>query len=467
MKTKRPYKLPSMLLCDTDKPINMELVNEYIRKHEERMPRYNYLENLYDGFHDIFNLPEKEDWKPDNRLAANFPKYITDVFLGYAYGVPIKRSHKVKEVSDAIKEFDRLNKMDEHDYELAKKICKYGHAFEYFYQDEEALTRVSDHSPKEIFVVYENTLRKAAYFAVRYGVKDDGYTKYGEILTREEIITFDGDEIKERDANPYGKINVVEYVMNNERMGLYEEIAGLTESFNKGIGEKANDVEAFAEAYLAVIGSELDDEGVMRIRDNRLINIYGTDNAKDVLVQFLTKPTADETQENHLDRLERLIHKISMIPDVNSEDFGGATGAALDRRMQSMSNLAKTMDEKIKKSQSKRYKLFCTLSTNCSDQNAWKDIEYTVTRNVPRNLIEEAQTAQGLEGIVSQETQLSVLSIVDDPKEEIKKIEKEEEKAKKSIVDDFTFGAVAKNATTTENEDNSATEKEEVTNGAD
>jgi SPP1 family phage portal protein len=183
-----------MLLCDADKPITMELVNDYITKHEERMPRYNYLENLYEGFHDIFNLPEKEGWKPDNRLAANFPKYITDVFLGYAYGIPIKRSHKVKEVDDAFKEFDRLNKMDEHDYELAKKVCKYGHAFEYFYQDEESITRVSDHTPKEIFIVYENTLRKAAYFSVRYGVKDNGFSKYGEVITREEIITFDGDE---------------------------------------------------------------------------------------------------------------------------------------------------------------------------------------------------------------------------------------------------------------------------------
>jgi SPP1 family phage portal protein len=250
--------------------------------------------------------------------------------------------------------------------------------------------------------------------------------------------------------------------MNNERMGLYEEVAGLTESFNKGIGEKANDVEAFAEAYLAIIGAEVDEEGVTRIRDSRLINIYGTDNAKDILVQFLTKPTADETQENHLDRLERLIHKISMVPDVNSEDFGGATGAALDRRMQSMSNLAKTMDEKIKKSQSKRYKLFCTLTTNCSDKDAWKGIEYTTTRNVPRNLSEEAQTAAALEGQVSKETQLSVLSIVDDPKAEIKKMEKENERNTK--LNDKILGF---DTDKTDNEENSTPEKEEVTNGAD
>ena len=52
-KSKRPYLLPEPLLCDPDKIKNgipMELVNEYIRKHEERLPRYNYLENLYKGY---------------------------------------------------------------------------------------------------------------------------------------------------------------------------------------------------------------------------------------------------------------------------------------------------------------------------------------------------------------------------------------------------------------------------------
>lgn len=444
MKSKRPYKLPDDLLCDTDKPITMELVEEYIRLHEERIPRYNYLENLYKGFHDIFKIPEKEDWKPDNRLAVNFPKYVTDVFLGFAYGIPIKRKHPDKASNEAFIKFDKLNRITEHDYEMAKKVCKYGHAFEYFYQDEEARTRVVDLTPKECFYVKENNLRKRAYFAVRYGYTDNGATKYGEIITKEEIKEFKGSDIIDTHPNPYGKINIVEWVLNEERMGLYEEITGMTETFNKGIGEKANDVDAFAEAYLAVMGAELDEEGVMRIRDSRIINLYGTDNAKDVLVQFLTKPTADGTQENLLDRLERLMHKISMIPDINSESFGSASGIALEYRLHSMSDLARVFDEKIKKSMSKRYKLFCTLSTNIADKEAWQDIEYTTTRNTPKNKLEEAQTAAALEGMVSQETQLKVLSIIDDVTSEIKKIEKEKKKNEQSILEQAMFGVANK-----------------------
>lgn len=443
-KKKRPYKLPVPILCDAGTEINMDLINECIRKHEERLPRYQYLENLYNGFHDVFNLPEKEAWKPDNRLAVNFPKYVTDVFMGYGYGIAVKKKHPDEAISNAIVEFDRINQMEDHDFEMLKLVCKYGHAFEYMYQDEDAKTRVSENTPKELFVVYENNLKKKAYFAVRYGYKDDGATKYGEVITAESVKEFEGDAFaQEEKENPYGKINVVEWIMNDERMGLYEEVAGLTEIYNKTIGEKANDVESFAEAYLAILGAEIDEEGVYKIRDNRIINLYGTDNAKDILVEFLQKPTADGTQENLLERTERLIHKISMVPDINSESFGNSTGVAIEYKLQPMSNLAKSLDRKVIKSMKKRYKLFCTLSTNVPNKDAWQDIEFISSRNIPKNILEEAQTAQALEGVVSRETQLSVLSIVPEVSEEIKKLEKEHterETQQDKILENVMFG---------------------------
>lgn len=431
---KRPYKLPEPLLCDAGKEITMDLVSDFIQKHEERLPRYEYLENLYKGFHDVFNLPEKEKWKPDNRLAVNFPKYITDAFLGYAYGVPVKKTHPDDSINDAIREFDDNNSMEDHDYEMLKNVCKYGHAFEYFFQDEETKTRVSENTPKELFLVYENNLRKAAYFAVRYGYKDDGFTKYGEVITKEKIVEFEGEKFTEEKPNPYGKICVVEWIMNAERMSLYEGVPGMTETFNKTIGEKANDVDAFAEAYLAILGAEIDESGVARIRDDRIINIYGTDDAKDILVQFLQRPTADGTQENLLDRLERLIHKISMVPDINAESFGNASGVAIEYKLKSMSDLAKNLDRNTLKSMKKRYKLFCTLSTNVPKQDAWKEIEFRTARNIPKNYLEETQTASRAEGIVSKETQLGLLSYVDDVAAELEKIEKEKKEQEQDVV---------------------------------
>lgn len=444
MRKRRPYKLPEPLQCSADKPITLTLAEEYIRQHEERFPRYIYLENLYKGFHDVYKQPEKPDWKPDNRLAVNFPRYITDTFLGFGYGVPIKKSHPDDTIAQAINDFERENEIADHEYELARKCCIYGHAFEYLYQDEEAKTKMTICTPMELFVVYDDTVKNRALFAVRYGYHstetDQSGQRYGEILTREEIIPFEGSTAGEPMENPYGRLPCVEWMLNEDRMGLYEGVSGLVEAYNHTLGEKANDVDAFAEAYLAVLGAELDEDGIYKIRDNRVINLYGTDDAKDILVQFLQKPTADGTQENLLNRLETLIYQTSMVANISDESFGSAaSGVALAYKLQAMSNLALTFDRKIEKSLRKRYKLFCSLSTNVPNRDAWRDVDIRTTRNLPKNVAEEAQTAAQLEGIVSKETQLSVLSIVPDVKKELERMEQEGAEAAESTAD-FRFG---------------------------
>ena len=448
-KSKKPYILPEPPLCSPEKikdKIDIELVNEYIRKHENRMQRYNYLEALYKGFHDVYKQPEKESWKPDNRLAVNFPRYITETFMGYAYGIPIKKTHPDEPVAEVIHRFEENNEITDHEYELFRKACIYGHAWEYLYQDEEAQTKMTVCTPKELLVVYDDTLKGRALFAVRYGRhsldSECPGEKYGEILSRTQIVHFDGDKIVESIDNPYGYIPCVEYRLNDERIGIFENVTGLVESYNHTIGEKANDVDAFAEAYLAVLGAEIDEDGVRKIRDNRIINMYGTDDAKDILVQFLQKPTADGTQENLLNRLERLIYQTSMVANISDENYGSATsGVALAYKLQAMSNMALGFDRKIEKSLKKRYKIFCSLGTNVSNKDAWKEIEIKTTRNLPKNILEETQIANNLEGVVSKETQLSVLSIVGNVDAELEKIENEQGELKKDAVLKQMFGA--------------------------
>lgn len=442
MQNKRPYSLPKPLTAPSDSLINLEIAKKYIRYHQQRLPRYRYLEALYEGFHDIFHQPEKETWKPDWRLAVNFPRYIVETFLGYGYGVPIKKTHPDERVDKVLREFEKSNDIEDHEHELEKHCCVYGHGFEYLYQDEEANTKMTTCTPQEMFIVYDDRVTNRALFAVRYATRQVNSVpkQYGEILTPDEVIEFLGDEVIERRPNPFGKIPVVEWVLNAERIGLFESVTSLVEAYNHTIAEKANDVDAFADAYLAIIGAEVDEEGVRHIRDDRLINLFGTDNARDVLVNFLSKPVADGTQENLLDRLERLIYQTAMVANISDENFGSAaSGVSMAYKLQATSNLALTFDRKIKKSLTKRYKLFCTITTNGLKEDDWQGIEITTSRNLPKNRLEEAQTAQALDGLVSHETQLSVLSIVKNPNDEIEKMNKEDKAKQDDIVSRMLF----------------------------
>ncbi|NHJ18506.1 phage portal protein [Lactococcus garvieae] len=412
-----------------DGEITPEVVKKFIEKHKEEIARYQYLINMYKGIMDIATQDPKDTWKPDNRLAVNFPKYIVDTFTGYFNGIPVKKSHKDSKVLEKLQSFDNLNDMEDEESELAKMACIYGRAFELLYQDEVTQTNVVYNSPENMFMVYDDSIKEEPLFAVRYGFDEDENLK-GEIYTLLETIEISGKvselSFGERTYNPYPELPVVEFYFNEERMSIFESVISLVNSFNKAISEKANDVDYFSDQYLAFLGAEVDEEDLKNIRSNRVINYYGRENEKgNIDVRFLEKPDSDSQTENLLDRLTKLIFQITMVANISDESFGTSSGVALAYKLQAMSNLALSFQRKFQSSLNKRYKLFCSLTTNEAGKDSWKDIEYSFTRNEPKDIKEQAETATLLMGVTSEETALSVLSVVPDVKTEIERINKE------------------------------------------
>lgn len=424
------YKPPKLMTFPKDEPITVEVLTKFMEKHKLEVARYEYLKNMYRGIMSIDDEPTKDPWKPDNRLTVNFTKYIVDTFTGYFNGIPVKKSHSDKEILSKLQEFDNLNDMEDEESELAKMACIYGRAFELLYQDEETRTNVIYNTPENIFMVYDDTIKQEPLFAVRYGYDDD-YKLYGEVYTKETTYALNGTmgfyNMTEQAPNPFDDLPVVEFYFNEERMSIFESVISLVNAFNKAISEKANDVEYFSDQYLAFLGAAVEEEDLKNIRINRVINYYGEGSeAKNVDVKFLEKPDSDSQTENLLDRLTKLIFQTTMVANISDESFGSSSGVSLAYKLQAMSNLALSFQRKFQSSLNSRYKLFCELSTNVSNKDSWKDIEYTFTRNEPKDIKEQAETANILKGITSEETALSVISVIPDVQAEMEKIKKEE-----------------------------------------
>lgn len=430
------YKPPKLMTFPKDEPITNEVVTKFMEKHKLEVARYEYLKNMYRGIMAIDDEPTKDPWKPDNRLAVNFTKYIVDTFTGYFNGIPVKKSHSDKEILSKLQEFDNLNDMEDEESELAKMACIYGRAFELLYQDEETKTNVIYNNPENMFMVYDDTIKQEPLFAVRYGYNDD-YKLYGEVYTKETTYALNGTigfyNMTEQAPNPFDDLPVVEFYFNEERMSIFESVISLVNAFNKAISEKANDVDYFSDQYLAFLGAAVEEEDLKNIRSNRVINYYDDGEGKNVDVKFLEKPDSDSQTENLLDRLTKLIFQTTMVANISDESFGSSSGVALAYKLQAMSNLALSFQRKFQSSLNKRYKLFCSLTTNEAGKDSWKDIEYSFTRNEPKDIKEQAETATLLMGVTSEQTALSVLSVVPDVKTEIERINKE--KADKPVFD--------------------------------
>lgn len=421
-------KSPTTWTFPKDAEITPEVVNKFITKHRSEIARYKYLMDMYKGQAEILDQTPKEAYKPDNRISVNFAKFIVDTFSGYFNGIPVKKTHNDKDILEKIRNFDNLNDMEDEESELAKMALIYGRCYELTYQNENTETCVIYNSPEDMFMVYDDTILENPLFAVRYGI-DQNEKFYGTLYKLDDEIELTGSlesiSFGEPTPNVYNELPITEFILNEERMSVFESVITLINGFNKALSEKSNDVDYFSDQYLAFLGAEVDTEDLKNIRENRTINYYGSDSEK-IDVKFLDKPDSDNQTEHLLDRLQKLIFQTSMVANISDESFGSTSGTALSYKLEAMSNLALAFQRKFQSALNKRYKLFFSLSTNVpeSKSNEWQGIEYTFTRNEPKNVLEEAQTAAQLMSVTSEETALSVLSIVPDVKTEMEKIVK-------------------------------------------
>lgn len=415
---------------DAEEEITGEKIQEVIKQHKVIVTRYQALKNLYVGEHSILAQDPKPTTKPDNRLVANFARYIVDTFNGYFMGIPVKTVSDNQIVSDYIQMVERYNDVDDLNADLSKKCDIYGHAFELLYLDEEAQVGITQIAPDECILVRSTSIREEPLYGIRYTTNADGET-VGTISDSQSIKYFvikAGEvQIVDEKENFFHAVPIIEYVENEERVGAFEWVEYLINAYNKALSEKANDVDYFADAYMKILGAKLDEKVLAQIRDYRIINLEKTSGDGQLVVDFMQKPNADTTQENLLERIEKLIFHLSMVPNINDEKFGTASGIALQYKLQSMSNLANTKERKFVKGFNRRYDLIAQLPNSKIRPDDLVGIEYKFTRNIPANVRDEAETARSLQGIVSDETILENLSIVGDVKKELERREDEEQ----------------------------------------
>lgn len=407
--------------------LTSEVLSDLIKKHRSTIPDYKKLKDMYEGNHDILSQKNKADFKPDNRLVVNFAKYIVDTLNGYFCGTPIKVSHEDKAVNEYLELVDSYNDQDDNNAELSKICSIYGHGYELIYADEEAQIGITYLDPTECFIVYDESIRRRPLFAVRYYKNTDGKL-VGSFSDETSITYFEegnkGFVFEAPEAHNFNGVPLIEYVENAEKKGAFESVATLINAFNKTISEKANDVDYFSDAYLVILGAFLEEEDLKSIKDNRIINFEGTD-AEKITVNFLQKPDADQTQENLLERLQSLIFQIAMVANISDKNFGEASGVALKYKLQPMENVAMMKERKFTSGMNRRYKLIASFPGSGMKPDDWIKIKMYYTRSIPANWVEEATVAASLSGIVSKETQLSVLSVVDNAADELAKMEAE------------------------------------------
>lgn len=437
--------------------MTIEMLDKFLGLHRKQVnSRYKKLHDAYKSDHEILHHPAKPHWKPDTRIVVNFPKYIVDTMNGFFIGNPIKITAEKDEVEKYVEYLDQYNDQDDNNAELSKICSIFGHGYEMYYIDENSELCITYLNPLEAFMIYdESIVERPLYFIRRY--TDYENNEFGSIsnggYVRHFKVTGGIQWTDEWTAHYFDGVPATEYIENEERQGIFEPVMTQVNAFNKALSEKANDVDYFADAYMKILGALVDQEGIQFIRDNRIINLTGED-AEKIVVEFMAKPSNDAGQENLLNRLERLIFQISMVANISDEEFGNSSGTALKYKLQAMSNLAKTKERKFTSGMNRRYRLLFSHPLSKVQKDSWVQLHYKFTLNIPANLLEETEIAKNMEGITSHETQLNVISAVENVQQELDRIEEENKSNQPNLIErmfpTITPGTNAENSEETE-----------------
>lgn len=417
---------------DKDMINDVSLLKKYINKHDTMInDTYKKLWNAYSCNARILDtqaVPAKANYKPDYRIAVNYPRYIVDTYSGFARGIPVKIISDDSALMEYINAVIDNNDMDDVFAELHKLKCIFGESYQIAYIDEDGEVGSVPVGPMDAFPVYDNSIRPRLRYFVRTYYDEDN-KRHGSISDDENVYYFDyeGDIVyTETRPHGFGAVPVVVYTMNSARIGLIATVLSMCDAYDKAISEKMNDVDAFADAIMKVLGSTLTEDQMRDLRSKRIINVGGKDGSN-VIVDFLARPSGDTTQEHLLERLEKLIFTISMVCNVSDDNFATSSGIALKMKMTPMSNLA-AGDWRLDQSSMKKFwRMVLRNPVNSFSEDDAVSLTFNHYLNYPEDQADAVATAKGLDGIVSRRTQISVLpsSIVSDVAAELEQIETE------------------------------------------
>ena len=404
---------------------------------KNELPELQKMEDYYSGKHNILNKKNRTTDKEDAKLIHDYPGYITTIATAYFLGKPISytlQDNKLKKDFEKLSEYLSTEEEQQENFEHSENCSIFGKSYELWYKNVDNTIGNVVVDPRDCFILRDNTVKKEITAAVRWDKtknKEDKWVYTLEVYDSTSVTTYEflSDSDKKEVPNIKGvtklhgfnQVPIIEFLNNKRAFGDFKKVVSLIDGYDEAASTSIDDMTDFTDALLVLTNvGGTDKETLKKIKEDKLMLIDDDGDAK-----WLIKQVNDSYAQNNKNRLNQDIHKFSMIPDMQDKEFSGnSSGVALGYKLLALEQLTAQKEMHFKKAINQRLQLmigFYNLKIKATD------IQKVFTRNVPKNLVEAADTAQKLQGIVSHETILSTLPFVEDAKLELEKIKAEED----------------------------------------
>ena len=424
---------------------NTELTAELLQKMINRffvsdVPKLKKYKNYYDGKQAILNKSYNDESKPCSRVVTNYCQDIADAYCGYLAS-PGYISYKSENDITAIMDVLRYNDYQTEDSEFLLDALKYGIAYELMYIDEAAQVRFRLINPTSAFAIFDDSLTgDLLYFVRMYKANDWDESDLYKVDVYSDI------SIKHYTmAGANGSLNFVDEVPHYfsqcpanvlalpDEKPVFECILSLQDAANEILSDEIDDYSAFCDAYLSLIGADIDAEDVASMKENRVLVL-----PEGAAANWLTKNSSDAQVENILKRIHDNIYRIAKCPDFSSETFVGgvSSGIAIRYRLTGMETRAAAICAKMKKALQRRIEIITGIASLKLGEEVFRDIEINFKRNIPEDNTSIVNLVNALKGTVSDATLLSQIPFVADVQKELDAIKKQ----KQENISLYSFG---------------------------
>ena len=416
----------------------MKDIREIVVKQSYQM-KYQKLERYYVGDHDILHSERTDKTGGDNRIVNNMARYITDTATGYFLGQPVVYSSENEEYLQTIQDIFDYNDEQDHNTELGKQCSIKGDCFEMVYLDEDGRIRLGLVFPENLILFYETESEFTSPLAAIRMVR--GMDKNGNILLRVEFWTwtrviylqsFNGGvlEVTGWKEHYWNDVPFCEYVNNRERIGDFEGVLSEIDAYNRVQSNTANYFQYNDDAILKVTRlGDVDSKDIAQMKRERAVILEdGGD------VGWILKTVDDTALENYKNRLREDIHLGANVPNMTDEAFGGnLSGVAVSYKLWGLEQICAIKERKFKRALQRRIELITHVLNLLGHNYDYRDLDMQFRRNKPQNILEQSQIIGNLSSMLPKETLLQLLPFVDNPKEELEKLEEEKQEGVESF----------------------------------
>lgn len=383
----------------------IKYLKEAINTHEKNKREENYLYEYYKGNQPILNREKKIRPTINNKIVVNKANEIVSFKTGYLLYSPIQYASKSNEQSDEISTLnsymDIKNKVT-----VDKEVVDYMHicgvGVKILLQSDDGDDIPFDMysaDPRDTFVIYSATLiGEPPIMGVRHYIDVDSTgvlkTNVYECYTKDMYYKIREEQIVQQAGNALKQIPIIEYPLNNARIGAFEIVLSLLDAINNVQSNRNDGIEQFVQSLLLFHNVDIDTEKAETLNEIGAIKFRDINPSLQGEIKYLVSQLDQTNTQTLVDDLVDSVLAIVGMPPTKNNGSSAETGMAtiMQDGWYLAEARAKDTENLFKASERQLLKLVTYICNNTSDLKLdYKDIDIKFTRKNYENIQSKVQ----------------------------------------------------------------------------